>query len=105
MPITNIVETLMDPTNSNEERLKLTDDYLYFDPKVTRGAHSRQPKRQSYSESVVFVVGGGNYLEYQNLQEWSSQLANQGNIKKVTYGSTHIYSPTEFLKEVSLNQS
>lgn len=101
MPITNIVETLMDPTSSTEERLKLTDDYLYFDPKVTRGSHSRQPKRQSYLESVVFVVGGGNYLEYQNLQEWSTLSNNQGNIKKVTYGSTQIYSPKEFLEEIS----
>ncbi|CDR44112.1 CYFA0S13e03664g1_1 [Cyberlindnera fabianii] len=102
MPITKIVETLMDPSTATEESLKVTDDYLYFDPKVIRGSHSRQPKRQSYLESVVFVVGGGNYLEYQNLQEWASQSAAQGNSKTVVYGSDEVYSPSKFLDEMSL---
>ncbi|CCH41634.1 Syntaxin-binding protein 2 [Wickerhamomyces ciferrii] len=101
MPITNIVETIMDPQNAGDERLRVTDDYLYYDPKVIRGSHSKQPKRQSYLESVVFVVGGGNYLEYQNLQEWANLATSQGNSKSVIYGSTQIYSPTSFLKEIS----
>lgn len=102
MPITKIVETIMDPNNANEESLKVTDDYLYYDPKVIRGSHSRKPKRQTYVESVVFVVGGGNYLEYQNLQEWAQQSTQQGNTKHVVYGSDEIYSPSNFLSEVSL---
>lgn len=102
MPITNIVETIMDPQSATEERLKVTDDYLYFDPKIIRGSHSKQPKRQPYLESVVFVVGGGNYLEYQNLQEWASLATTQGNNKSVVYGSTQIYSPSAFLKEITL---
>ena len=102
MPITKLVETLMDPNNATEESLKVTDDYLYYDPKVIRGSHSRQPKRQTYLESVVFVVGGGNYLEYQNLQEWAQQSTQQGNSKQVVYGSDDIYSPSNFLKEITL---
>jgi len=101
MPITNIVETIMDPQSANEERLKVTDDYLYFDPKIIRGSHSKPPKRQSYLEAVVFVVGGGNYLEYQNLQEWANLATSQGNNKSVVYGSTQIYSPSDFLQEIS----
>lgn len=102
MPITKLVETLMDPNNATEESLKVTDDYLYYDPKVIRGSHSRKPKRQTYLESVVFVVGGGNYLEYQNLQEWAQQSTQQGNSKQVVYGSDDIYSPSNFLKEITL---
>ncbi|KAH3678969.1 hypothetical protein WICMUC_001337 [Wickerhamomyces mucosus] len=101
MPITNIVQTIMDPNDSTEESLKITDDYLYFDPKVIRGSHSRQPKRQTYLESVVFVVGGGNYLEYQNLQEWAVSKTSQGNNKSVVYGSNEIFSPSDFLKEIA----
>jgi hypothetical protein len=102
MPITKIVQSIMDPNNTNEESLKITDEYLYYDPKVIRGSHSRQPKRQTYLESVVFVAGGGNYLEYQNLQEWAQVSARQGNLKQVVYGSDEIYSPSDFLQEISL---
>ncbi|KAI5970329.1 SLY1 [Candida margitis] len=73
LPITKIVEAIMDPANSNQQSISLTDEYLYFDPKARGGGHSKPPKRQSYSDSIVFVVGGGNYLEYVNLTEWSGQ--------------------------------
>lgn len=100
MPITSITKTLMEPNNSTEEKLKITDEYLYFDPKLIRGSHSKQPKRQSYQQSIVFVVGGGNYLEYSNLQEWINSNQSNLNNKSIIYGSTEIYSPSEFLKEI-----
>lgn len=101
LPITNIVESIMDPLNNASKRwIQVTDDYLYFDPKL-RGGHSKQPKRQAYDDSLVFVVGGGNYIEYQNLQEWaaSSTPAGSKDSKRVIYGSTDIISPTLFLEE------
>ncbi|CCC69278.1 hypothetical protein NCAS_0C02880 [Naumovozyma castellii] len=99
IPITNVVEAIMDPLNSSQKNLETTDSYLYIDPRITRGSHTKKPKRQSYHKSLVFVVGGGNYFEYQNLQEWAhSQLHNP---KKVMYGSTTITTPDEFLKEIS----
>lgn len=99
IPITNVVEALMDPLNSSQKNLETTDNYLYIDPRITRGSHTKKPKRQSYNRSIVFVVGGGNYLEYQNLQEWAhSQIHNP---KKVVYGSTAITSPDDFLKEIA----
>lgn len=100
IPITNVVEAIMDPLNSSQKNLETTDSYLYIDPRITRGSHTKKPKRQSYNKSMVFVVGGGNYLEYQNLQEWAhSQIHNP---KKVIYGSTAITPPDDFLKEISI---
>ncbi|KAL6450288.1 SLY1 Protein SLY1 [Candida maltosa Xu316] len=96
LPITNIVESIMDPINSSQQNVQLTDDYLYLDPK-SRGGHSKPPKRQSYQDSLVFVIGGGNYLEYQNLQEWSNDV--KAAKRHVIYGSTDIISATDFLKE------
>ena len=96
LPITNIVESIMDPNNSSNNSIQLTDDYLYLDPKL-RGGHSKPPKRQSYNNSIVFVVGGGNYLEYQNLQEYAS---NQNNgVQSIIYGSSDIMTANEFLNE------
>lgn len=98
LPVTNIVEAIMDPTNASNSSVQLTDDYLYLDPK-SRGGHSKQPKRQVYEESLVFIVGGGNYLEYQNLQEWSHQPNKQ--TKRITYGSTSIITANDFLNQCS----
>lgn len=98
LPITNVVEAIMDPNNASNNSIQLTDDYLYLDPK-SRGGHSKPPKRQSYSESIVFVIGGGNYLEYQNLTEWSNQ-PNRTK-KSIIYGSTDIVTANEFLNEIS----
>ncbi|CAH6722912.1 protein Sly1p [[Candida] jaroonii] len=96
LPLTNIVEAIMDPTNANSGSVQLTDDYLYLDPK-SRGGHSKPPKRQSYDEALVFVVGGGNYLEYQNLQEFVVEKGE--GVKSVVYGSSNIMSAVDFLQE------
>ncbi|CAK7901404.1 protein Sly1p [[Candida] anglica] len=96
LPITNVVEAIMDPTNASNSSVQLTDDYLYLDPK-SRGGHSKPPKRQTYQESLVFIVGGGNYLEYSNLQEWAN-TPNKPN-KHVTYGSTGILTAADFLSQ------
>ena len=101
IPVTSVVEAIMDPLNSAKKNLESTDSYLYFDPRIKRGAHTQQPKRQSYNKSVVFVVGGGNYVEYQNLQQWAHGNSEQVDQKKVVYGSTAILPPTEFLEEVA----
>lgn len=97
LPITNIVEAVMDPGLASSGTLLMTDDYLYLDPK-SRGGHTKPPKRQSYLDAMVFVVGGGNNLEYHNLTEWACQPNNQ---KKVVYGSTDIVTAKEFLDEIS----
>lgn len=96
LPVTNIVEAIMDPNNASNNSIQLSDDYMFLDPK-SRGGHSKPPKRQTYREALVFVIGGGNYIEYQNLQEW----ANQPNKTKmnVIYGSTNILTANDFLAE------
>lgn len=98
LPVTNIVEAITEPNHASSNSVQITDDYLYLDPK-SRGGHSKPPRKQSYEEAVVFVVGGGNYLEYQNLTEWSSQPSRSA--KRVVYGSTDIVTAKEFLDEVS----
>lgn len=110
LPVTNIVESIMNPNQANANSLKLTDDYVYYDPSITRGAHSKQPKRKTYSEGMVFIVGGGNYAEYSNLQDWCNewnikQGVNSGSVggssaaKMVCYGSTDIITAKDFIEE------
>ncbi|MEQ2189750.1 Sec1 domain containing protein 1 [Goodea atripinnis] len=52
-----------------------TDDYRYFDPKMLRGSESSIPRNKNpFQEAIVFVVGGGNYIEYQNLVDYAKVL-------------------------------
>ena len=92
-------------------------------------AASGQRARQNFHEAVVFVVGGGSLVEYGNMSEWvartgqasaggaggggaggagagatsalSSSAALASGQKSVTYGSTEILAPAEFVKALS----
>ncbi len=51
------------------------DNYLYFDPKIQKKRQSAIPRKNTpFREGIVFVIGGGNYIEYQNLQEYAKVL-------------------------------
>ncbi|ELK05447.1 Sec1 family domain-containing protein 1 [Pteropus alecto] len=66
LPVTRILDNLME-MKSNPE----TDDYRYFDPKMPRGSESSVLRNKNpFQEAIVFVVGGGNYIEYQNLVDY-----------------------------------
>ncbi|KAG2179061.1 hypothetical protein INT43_001911 [Umbelopsis isabellina] len=94
--VSKIVSNIISPINEISE----VDDYLQFDPKLGKNAKPSRHK-VAYQEAIVFVIGGGNYIEYQNLQEVASFSEQRNNLqKKITYGSTDILSPSEFLSQL-----
>lgn len=108
--VTRLVASIMDPASSNAQALQETDEYLYIDPRQPRGrgtamAPGGAKARQPFAHAIVFVVGGGGYVEYANLQEYvvRSAAANGGvapgtsSPKQITYGSTEILKPADFL--------
>lgn len=96
LPVTKIVDHLMDFKNSHE-----TEDYHYFDPKQLK--LTEVPKNRSpFQEAIVFIVGGGNYIEYQNLVEYAKAKTAAGNIKRITYGASTLNNANQFLKQLSL---
>ena len=66
-----------------------------------QASHSRNP----YSHAIVFLVGAGNYLEYQSLRQavahGGGQLSTAIGGRRVTYGCTEVLSPKEFVHELS----
>jgi len=114
--ITRLIEALMDPASASNQALSDIDDYLTLDPRSARNfsAPSHQNKKSNriaFSEAIVFVVGGGGYVEASNLQEYANQSnyggagsAGPGGIgtgaKKITYGATEILSPLEFINSL-----
>lgn len=100
----------MEPASASAETLNMTDDYLLFDPRQQRstlGKATAANKRMNFSEALVFVVGGGSYVEYSALQEHAARSsANAGNAgytvgtggrKRITYGSDAILAPQAFI--------
>lgn len=89
---TRVVENLCEMKLNTED-----DDYLYLDPRVKGDVDVkalRTMTRVPVNEVIAFVIGGGCYSEYQNLQ----MVANEN--RTITYGSTELLSPCEFLEQL-----
>jgi hypothetical protein len=95
--VTRIVDSIMEIKQD-----KMTADYLYFDPKYP---HKGTPRRtKAFQEAIVFMVGGGNYLEFQNLKEYAeSANTKEGGFgkKSIIYGTTEMLTGEQFLKQLS----
>lgn len=66
LPITKLTESLMDNQNKAEK-----DEFLCIDPEVFNTNENSETTKPYFNEAVVFVIGGGNYFEYQNLMEFA----------------------------------
>ncbi|KAI8325111.1 Sec1-like protein [Martensiomyces pterosporus] len=87
---------------------RMFEDFVHFDPKQARrgnlaGSNASSLRGSSAhdgsaQEAIVFVVGGGNYIEYQNLMEFAQRSTPR---KHIVYGSTDIVNPANFLEQLS----
>lgn len=117
-PLTNTVARLMQPNGGND-----TPYSVVLDPRYeARSRRVAESLHLGFSEVIVFVLGGGNYAEFQNLQDFASRtsaapdtggmirgpaaaLAGPGGhavgVKTVVYGSTEMLSPEQFLSQLA----
>lgn len=51
-----------------------------------------------FKEAIVFMIGGGNYLEYESLATWASHATPP---KSVVYGATELLSPHSFIQQLA----
>ncbi|RXG52809.1 Sec1 family domain-containing protein 1, partial [Armadillidium vulgare] len=96
LPITRIVDNLMELKNCEEER-----DFLYFDPKIIRPSEStivNARAKTPFQDAVVFVVGGGNYMEFTNLSLYAKNKATSSP-KRLVYGCTDVVNAEQFLAQ------
>lgn len=96
LPVTKITDQIMECRSSVE-----TDDYLYLDPKLLKGGDIMPKNRAPFQDAVVYVVGGGNYIEYQNLVDFMKQKQSANVNKRIIYGSSNLSNSKQFLKELS----
>lgn len=92
LSITKIVEAIMEAKTYLD-----VDEFLSFDPKILKRGDTRPSTKSKvpFQDAVVFVVGGGNYMEYQNLQEYAQKMK-----KTVIYGSTEIVNAHQFIRQL-----
>lgn len=46
------------------------------------------------------MIGGGNYIEYQNLQDYA-KTRSTGPTKRIVYGCTELVNASQFLEQVN----
>lgn len=97
LPATRVVDALMEMKSVQD-----VEDYRYFDPKMLRADASSIPRNKSaFQEAYVFVVGGGNYIEYQNLVDYVKSKSNSGAApRKIVYGCSDLSHASQFLKQL-----
>ncbi|XP_065833308.1 sec1 family domain-containing protein 1-like [Oscarella lobularis] len=95
LPVTRVVDALMEAKGTPE-----VENYRYFDPKLLRTTETAAPKNAStFSEALVFVVGGGNLIEYLNLSSYAKKQPS--GKKTITYGATEMPTPAEFIEQLA----
>ena len=93
--ITRVVDNLSEGRACVEE-----DTFSLLDPRGRPG-EGAELKGTKYSDVIVFVVGGGCYSEFYNLQDLIKSRAGTGAaLKNVMYGCSELVSPNSFLEQL-----
>ena len=91
--LTRSVELLMENKPNTE-----ADEFAVFDPRSQ--VEQQQQQQQQFKDAIVFIIGGGCYLEHHSLQEMARK-SQPGSPKRVVYGSTALLSGEAFVDELT----
>ena len=75
------------------------DTFLLLDPKQEAGKGSDDGGHTSAREAIVFMIGGGNYLERERLAQWAAQCSPR---RRVVYGATELLTGEQFCAQLAL---
>lgn len=86
LTVTRLVASLLDPSSASSQALQETQSWLTLDVQGRRAGRAGGPTMGSSTaavagsatsagkrDAIVFVVGGGSYVEYVNLLEWNAR--------------------------------
>ncbi|KAL0798207.1 hypothetical protein Bca101_053381 [Brassica carinata] len=77
-----------------------TDSYLMLDPTGSKtGSSGSSNVKGPFREAIVFMIGGGNYIEYNSLQEL---LQRQEITKNIIYGATELLTGSGLVEQLAL---
>ena len=95
--VTRVVDNLAEGRSCAE-----ASAFTYFDPRTARDAGMPDSAAgHKYSDVIVFVVGGGSYAEFFNLQELLKGKASGANaLRSIMYGTSDLLSGGDFLDQL-----
>jgi sec1 family domain-containing protein 1 len=74
------------------------DNFLLLDPLLEVGKSQASSSRGQAQEAIVFVVGGGNYLERERIHQWAQACSPKRNI---LYGATELLTGAQFASQIA----
>lgn len=103
------------------------EDHLFFDPKVMPSSDvltssvafpassvpirddslsaRRKMQNMLFSDAIVFAIGGGNYIEFENCVEMIGGNLSSESAPRVLYGATEMVTAESFLSQMKNLQS
>ncbi|CAI2348293.1 unnamed protein product [Caenorhabditis sp. 36 PRJEB53466] len=115
LPLTKMIDALNTPPSSagissavginqmiggSSQAPDVDETFCFFDPKLMHQPTKEtiiMARQQPAQDLILFVVGGGNYVEYQNLVDYGKRK----NLVRVTYGCTELVNPTQFCDQLT----
>lgn len=91
----------------------ILDGYLFYDPKIetsdsAKRRSSGEPsdvgekaRRMLFSDAIIFVVGGGNYVEFEDCLSAVAPPSGSEETRNLLYGSTEMLSSKQFLGQMA----
>ncbi|VDM96453.1 unnamed protein product [Thelazia callipaeda] len=101
LPLTKMVDTIL--TGNSQVNSRYSDDeFRYYDPKLMHqsGKEPQRARNNAAQDVIVFVIGGGNYVEYQNVIDYGKSKG----LARITYGCTELVNPAQFVEQVRILQ-
>ncbi|CAI9266390.1 unnamed protein product [Lactuca saligna] len=89
------VEALMEGKPNNPE----IESYLVLDPRAPKSTSGQM--KGPFKEAIVFMIGGGNYVEYGSLQELAQRQHPPSSAKHIIYGTTEILTGADFVDQLA----
>lgn len=75
------------------------DSFVTIDPMVQAGKSAADAQQGAAQEAVVFIVGGGNYLERERLVQWGNSCTPR---RGIIYGSTELLTGHKFCAQLAM---
>eukprot|EP00183_Erythrolobus_madagascarensis_P007250 CAMPEP_0185846406 /NCGR_PEP_ID=MMETSP1354-20130828/2054_1 /TAXON_ID=708628 /ORGANISM="Erythrolobus madagascarensis, Strain CCMP3276" /LENGTH=695 /DNA_ID=CAMNT_0028546535 /DNA_START=40 /DNA_END=2127 /DNA_ORIENTATION=+ len=104
LPVARLVDALMENRSPNDtsatgtaasSALATANDFVLFDPKAPKNSAPARASQRPFHQAIVLVVGGGNYVEYQNILDHTKPG------RSVVYGSTELCNSEQFVAQLS----
>lgn len=93
-PVVTVVESLVEGKAGTPE----FETYSVFDPKAPAGKVTLERAKGPFKEAMVFVIGGGNFMERESLMSWATKSVPA---KQLIYGATEILTGDEFTQQLA----